>query len=277
MDEAWTAQISGSSAKLAAVFFLKNQFVAVGNSGAVLTSPNGSNWTSHATAATNLRRGATYANGQYLLVGFSSPLNRALVGISADLLQIRTFNPGFDQGYYAIAYGAGRYAAGGWAGFALTSPNGTDWPTTNRVHFEHINDLQFHQSVFVAAANDGKLMTSLTGTNWTLRAQGMSSEDLNAVTYGNGTFVVVGGAGTVLQSGAFGPGPDSINLSQMAKVGHQVSFKFTRTVGQSYQVQATTNFVNWTILSNMICTASPITYSRDAQTTSRRFNRVVKP
>lgn len=272
----WTAQVSGSSANLASVTFLNNQFLALGNSGAVLTSPNGSNWTSHVTATTNQWRGATYVNGRYLLVGFNSPLGRALVGTSSDLVQINRFPPGFDQYYSCVAHGAGRYVAGGFGGYVLTSPNGTTWNTTNRIHFEHINDLAFQDNVFVAAANAGKLMTSPTGTNWTLRAQGMTTRDLNAVAYGNGTLVVVGDAGTILQSGSFGPAPDIISLSQVAKVGNQVSFKFPGTVGQIYQVQGTTNFVNWTALSNITCTASPMNCSLGGQTALRRFYRVVK-
>ena len=273
----WTAQASGSSANLASVSFLNDQFVAVGSNGAILTSSNGIAWTPHATASTNQWRGVTYASGQYLVVGFASPSGRAQVGLSTDFTQVNTSFPGFDLGYYCVAQGAGRYVAGGWAGRVFTSPNAALWNTTNYIHFEHITDMLFQQNVFIATANFGKLMTSPTGTNWTLRAAGLSNKDLNAVAYGNGTFVVVGDTGTILQSGSFGSAPENIALSQAAKANHQFNFKFTGTIGQNYQVQATTNLVNWTTLTNITCTVSPMNCPLGGQTNPRRFYRVVKP
>ena len=55
------------------------------------------------------------------------------------------------------------------------------------------------------------------------------------------------------------------------------SFKFNGIVGQSYQIQATTNFINWVTLTNLICTNSPTSCALGGQTVPRSFYRVVKP
>jgi photosystem II stability/assembly factor-like uncharacterized protein len=44
-------------------------FVAVGNSGTILTSPDGSNWTSRTSNTSNLLEGIIYGNGQFIAVG----------------------------------------------------------------------------------------------------------------------------------------------------------------------------------------------------------------
>lgn len=272
----WTAQTSGSSANLASVSFVNGRFVAVGSSGAVLSSLNGSNWTSHTTGATNQWRGTSFMNGSYVVVGFSSPLNRAVVATGSDLNQLHPISPGFNQGYFCVAQGAGKYVAGGWGGYTLTSLNGTSWSNTNRIHFESINDLLFQENIFIAVASAGKLMTSPTGTNWTLRAKGLTTKDLNAVAYGKGTFVVVGDTGTILQSGAVGTRENTIVLSQASKNGTLFNFKFTGTVGADYQIQGATSWGNWTPLSTIHCTASPMNCSLSGQSLPIRFFRVIK-
>ena len=45
----------------------------------------------------------------------------------------------------------------------------------------------------------GRILTSADGVTWTSRTSGPADAS-NGVTYGNGTFIAVGGGGTILQS-----------------------------------------------------------------------------
>lgn len=67
--------------------------------------------------------------------------------------------------------------------------------------------ISYGNGVFVAVGVAGTILTSSDGATWTKRASGVTS-DLAAVTHGNNTFVVVGANGTILSS------PDGVTWTE---------------------------------------------------------------
>jgi hypothetical protein len=57
----------------------------------------------------------------------------------------------------------------------------------------------YGNGLFVAVGEDGAILTSPDGVNWTRRTSG-TRNGLESVTYGNGLFVAVGEWGTILTS-----------------------------------------------------------------------------
>ena len=91
-------------------------------------------------------------------------------------------------------------------GYIFTSSDGTSWDnrTSASGKTEELNEVIYENSTFVAFGNNGTIRTSSDGTTWDNRTSG-TSNDLLGGTYGNSTFVTVGGNsvggdGTILTS-----------------------------------------------------------------------------
>ena len=65
----WNMRTSGTNSGLNTVIYSNNTFVAVGNGGVILTSPDGSKWTARNSGTNNNLNGVTYGNGTFVAVG----------------------------------------------------------------------------------------------------------------------------------------------------------------------------------------------------------------
>jgi len=104
----------------------------------------------------------------------------------------------------AIAYGNGKFVAGGEQGKMATSTDGEIWTAVTDSIFEtnDISAIAFIGDKFFAGYGNGKMATSTDGTTWTV----VSSFTFTAVdtifdiTYGNGKFVAACGRGKIAYS-----------------------------------------------------------------------------
>ena len=74
----------------------------------------------------------------------------------------------------------------------LTSPDGVTWTTRISGTSYGLNGVTYGNNTFVAVGGS-TILTSPDGVSWTIRTSG-TSYGLNGVTYGNNTFVAVGGS-----------------------------------------------------------------------------------
>jgi photosystem II stability/assembly factor-like uncharacterized protein len=65
----WTSRNSGTTNSLWGITYANNKFVAVGEAGAILTSPDGLTWTSQNSGTTDDLNGVTYAVTAFIAVG----------------------------------------------------------------------------------------------------------------------------------------------------------------------------------------------------------------
>ena len=122
-------------------------FVAVGNSGTVLTSSDGTTWTKYT---------ATYTsdNGS-------------------------TETPSFND----VTYGNGTFVAVNPNGIILTSTDVTSsWTKSTSGTSNNLNGVTYGNSTFVSVGNSGTILTSSNGTSWSSRTSG-TTETLQGVTY----------------------------------------------------------------------------------------------
>jgi hypothetical protein len=101
-------------------------------------------------------------------------------------------------------YGAGLLAScninGGGSGGGGGSGSGAGTTWTRRIsQGNHLRGVAYGDGLFVAVGNDGTILTSPDGVNWTVQTSG-TDHSLHGVTYGNGLFVAVGDNGTILTS-----------------------------------------------------------------------------
>jgi len=95
----------------AAVAFGSNQFVTVGESGAVRSSPDGVTWTARNAATANSLADVLYANGKFVAVGASGTIR-----VSANGADWAAASSGVASSLAGIAYGGGTYVVVGSSG-----------------------------------------------------------------------------------------------------------------------------------------------------------------
>src|ERR1044071_3890320 len=89
----------------------------------------------------------------------------------------------------SVCYGNGRFVAGG-GGSILTSTTGNSWSLQTPAPPVRLHAVCFGNGQFVAVGEQGTVLTSNDGTNWSKSTWGTTA--WGGVTYGGGRFVAVG-------------------------------------------------------------------------------------
>lgn len=181
----------------------QNQFVTVGYLGAVLTSPDGLNWSVHSTGASTLDD-LIYANGQYVAVS-----SNGLVVTSPDgnTWALHSTPADSNSQLLGIAWNGSRYIAAGRCitttctlgeDIVLASTDGANWTsvdigtTGNPVYADGI---AWGNGEFVISGLAG-VLTSLDGSTWTRQVLNpdfaFSASNNNALRFEDGHFVGTG-------------------------------------------------------------------------------------
>ena len=95
----WTSRTSGTSNHLWEITYANNTFVVVGQSGTILTSSDGTIWTSRTSGTSNSLYGITYGNSTFVAVGYSGTILTSSDGISWT-----SKTSGTSKGLYGITY-----------------------------------------------------------------------------------------------------------------------------------------------------------------------------
>ncbi|HYF92779.1 MAG TPA: S-layer homology domain-containing protein [Symbiobacteriaceae bacterium] len=230
---AWTTQTSGTGETLTGVEYGGGLWVTGGNTGALLTSPDGIAWT--ARTAANDWTAFAHDGTRWVAVGYSGKVatstdgtswvvqapgglgniwydvaygagvfvapeaNGAQMWVSADGLTWSTVDlPG--NTLNGLVYGGGRFVAVGLDGAYAVSADGSTW-TTGSLNTSGVNlwEVAYGNGVYVAAGDAGSIYTSPDGLSWTARTSG-TTDGLYGAAYGNGTFVVSGTGGAIVRS-----------------------------------------------------------------------------
>ncbi len=206
----WTEERPGTTASShdwLGVGYGNGQFVAVGDNypnggftAAVLTSPNGSQWSvQNSINGFNPLEAVAYGDGLYIAVG-----EQGTILASADGRAWNDRSAGGNDEIRDVAYGAGRFVAVGQTvlgsmGFVLTSTDGASWTHADSGSRPSFNGTACGLGLFVGVGDAGAISTSPDGVLWTSRHSG-TTNDLFGVTAGDTALVAVGGSGTILVS-----------------------------------------------------------------------------
>ena len=171
-----------------AVTYGNGKFVAVASSGSgnrVMTSTNGSYWTSRTSASDSNWQGITYAGNQFVAVG-SNAVMTSPDGID---WTSRTAPTGEWQ---AITNCGGLFVATATWGsnYVMTSTNGSDWTVRTPAHPWSHDAVACSATVprFVSVSQFGRGWSSAEGTTgWSIQNPG-AIVDIRTVAFGNGRF-----------------------------------------------------------------------------------------
>jgi hypothetical protein len=183
----WTAAISPTEDRLEDVIFTNNLFVAVGESGTILTSNDGLSWSNQTRGASQDLDGLAVANGLAVAVGKGGAILTSTDGAAWNYTQ----SPG-GADLHGVAYGNGQWVAVGDSPNIFISSNGLQWTAHSPgFAFSYLKSVLYANNLWVAVGTNGQIITSSDALDWTARTS-PTLNDLNDITYGNGTFVVVG-------------------------------------------------------------------------------------
>ena len=176
--------------------------VAVGNSGVIIHSPNGTSdgWSFAAAnplAGTSVTvAGITWDGARFLAVGGGGS-----VLTSADGDTWASQNSQVNIDLEAVTWTGSQFVAAGGNSTILTSPDGAAWTVrgTPPAVSGSLRGVAASSSVIVAVGNNGAILTSPDGVSWTARPAGTSSS-LEDVAWTGGQFVVVGTGDNILTS-----------------------------------------------------------------------------
>ena len=218
----WTPQYStdGGGYYLTAVAYGNNRFVAAGLYNAVLTSPDGRQW-SKATLGFSLND-VTFGNG--LFAGASG--NNLVTSPDGINWAVRESYPPKDYTgtrFFRIIFGNGTFAALGYDNeltkdVVCTSTDGISW-TRHALDTGYwntvINDISYGNNAFLIVGDSGYVYRSSDGANWSktqagapIPGGGISYNDRYRVAYGDGLFVSAGAMGDIQSS------PDGITWTR---------------------------------------------------------------
>jgi len=151
----WTARTSGTTKTLEAVIHDGTRFVAVGDDGVIVASPDGASWSPLPGVSVPSLEGIAYGNGTYVAVASDGQIL-----VSKDDANSWT---AWDSGaawLYDVAYGDGVFVAVGANGVVFTSnDDGAHW--TRRVAgSDSIFSVAYGNGRFVAVGEAGLILTS---------------------------------------------------------------------------------------------------------------------
>lgn len=142
------------------------EFLAVGGGGAILTSPDGIDWTPRASGTIQRLFGGVWDGQRYVVVG-----DGGLVLTSPDGIDWTSQTTNNRARLLAIAVNADRslYVAVGERGTVLSSPDATIWTETTVLSLSRrpaLYGILWHNNRFVAVGSSTTIISSTNGTDW---------------------------------------------------------------------------------------------------------------
>jgi hypothetical protein len=204
----WEVKPSNVTSPLNAVAFGSGLFVAVGDYGVILTSPDGEVWTRRASGAGDRLPAIAFGNGRFVVTreNQSAPILTSPDGITWAPGSVTNSDgtPTQSSAFGAVAFGGGRFMTAGplSAGIVLTSTDGTSFHPVNVAHYPDPNapngallSLTFCDGQFFAASSYHSIYSSADGAKWNKRAEGdlmgtdgISKQFVISTYYSNATF-----------------------------------------------------------------------------------------
>jgi uncharacterized delta-60 repeat protein len=190
---AWTNRVSGNALWLVAAGYGDGRFIVVGDRGTILTSPDGVAWTARASGTTARLNGIAYGGGRWLAVAESGELLT-----STDAIAWIKLSPSADR-LHGIVHAYGQFVITGDNGLMRVTIDTTDYDTRVLPEGLFVEAVTYARRGFVAVGADGYIIASSDATTWRRVASGTTSY-LRGVAFFNGRFIAAGTGGTVLTS-----------------------------------------------------------------------------
>jgi len=192
----WTDHATDAANRYISAFWLGDKFLAVGDRGVNAASPDGETWANGEAYGNFYFLHGTW-NGSKIMVGALNALLQSTDGSSFDKSMVNTGRMS------DVAWGNDLFVAVGESkNGILTSPDGTMWTKRNATVTSTLRGVCWSANEFVAVGDQGVILTSPNGSDWTPCDTGGRMANLTSVA-GNGTvFVAVSDLGAIYSTNA---------------------------------------------------------------------------
>lgn len=188
----WSAKTSGTSLAFTRVGYGNGNYVAVGETGLICTSPDAETWTIRSSGTTEVLQGVTYADGRWVVVGMNGKIL-----VSTDLVNwgtrtVTDLPSGVN--FFGVAYGNGRYVIVGGSsaqgGIAVVSLDGASTFSFSKTGSTGTHgSVAYGNNVFVAAAGQQLYSSRSAVGAWAASAV---SGSLQTVAFTSRNFFAIG-------------------------------------------------------------------------------------
>jgi len=214
----WTKHDDDFRASFAGVAYNgSSKYVAVGFSGAIAVSNDGTEWDKISHGTTRTLNDVTWNGSQYIAVGATGTVvtspdgtNWTDYSLTMAVIAPLTLLPDL----LAVTWGNGQFVAAGGYGVIVTSPDGINWTKRySNLTIGNFRDVIWAGSplnLFVVGGSKGKIFTSPDGIAWTERPAGLSSTQLISCLAWNGSKLVAAGSGLSTSTRFVATSEDSI-------------------------------------------------------------------
>jgi trimeric autotransporter adhesin len=173
-----------------------SEFVAVGASGEVFTSPDGRAWTDRSSGTASNLRGVAPSAGELIAVGTGGTIVTSTNGGTSWAAQIS----GTGANFAAVTWSGSQYVAVGASGLngaIYTSPDGSSWTSRySEPGIMLLRGIVWPGSLFAAVGQGqdggGAILTSSDGVTWTQNTTATAQYPLEAIAASGSQFVAVG-------------------------------------------------------------------------------------
>jgi len=213
--ELWTPRFS-PNVRYRGIAFGNGLFVAVGDNGLIITSPDGINWTQRTSPLNSHFTNIIFGNNIFV-ISVNDSVNNIMTSPDGINWTVRQILPNafvnamtFGNGKFIVAGSNSNFGGNGNYIFSTTT-DGVTW--TQSVSPANITprDITFGNGLFVIVGqgqnpnpNTGRILTSPDGITWTSRSLPTNdftvfpiSENISSITYGNNLFVATISSNTI--------------------------------------------------------------------------------
>jgi hypothetical protein len=159
----------------------------------IYSSTNGIDWSASSDSLMYNIRDFTWANNKFFAINLNGDIITSLDGNSWSIIGNTEMSIG------GITWVGNQYAAVVFIGSIATSPDGQVWTNRTRGTTLMLRDVTYSNGVFVAVGQSGIILTSPDGISWTSQASG-TNRWLSSIVRGGDKFIVVGDSGVILTS-----------------------------------------------------------------------------
>ncbi len=191
---AWTPAASGATTPLKAVACGPDGFVAAGQGGVLLASADGRAWQRCAAEAATDWEGIAYGNGRFVAVGRGGAMAAATDGAAWTPVA-----SGVQAHLWDIVFAGGRFLALGAQGVILVSTDSREWAVHQDLAPGPLMAGAFGSDRYLALGYEGAMLASPDAQTWTALPVG-ANRKLSNVAFVDGRFLAVGGEGGVYDS-----------------------------------------------------------------------------
>ena len=184
------------------VKFLNGKFIALGNASLVYLSSDGYIWSVSDTSAPDKLNDIIFDGSQYIAVGDSGTIVTSLdlsEWVVASVDTVIDVGEWPDNNFYSIIFNNSTYVIVG-QDIILSSPDCVNWTRKNQqANFYSLDKIIFDSSLYIAVGVNGTILTSDDLENWTSQDSGTNNR-LRSIAKGNGDYIAVGYNSTILTS-----------------------------------------------------------------------------